>query len=189
VSTPAAKGCRDQDAPAVLRHSFASLLFQEGTNPAEIAEQMGHSLQTLLGTYTHVVDELRGKPRRSAEALIRAERAQSVPGRFLGLGRPVSEGRLRDEKARRSGHFIQSRRPDSNRGPLHYEGRTSEGRASTRVHTRARFSRKGCGFTSAEWTPMPARARARVPVLYPPTEAQSSSACGRPKSAAKYGQR
>ena len=31
-----------------------------------------------------------------------------------------------------------SRRADSNRGPLHYEGRTSEGRASTRVHSRAR---------------------------------------------------
>jgi hypothetical protein len=30
-----------------------------------------------------------------------------------------------------------SRRADSNRGPLHYEGRTSEGRASTRGHARA----------------------------------------------------
>ena len=28
-------------------------------NPAEIAEQMGHSLTTLLTTYTHVLEELR----------------------------------------------------------------------------------------------------------------------------------
>ena len=32
----------------------------------------------------------------------------------------------------------RSRRADSNRGPLHYEGRTSEGHASTRGHGRAR---------------------------------------------------
>jgi len=31
-----------------------------------------------------------------------------------------------------------SRRADSNRGPLHYEGRTTEGRASTRGHARER---------------------------------------------------
>jgi hypothetical protein len=32
---------------------------------------MGHTLQTLLSTYTHVIEELRGSPRRSAESLIR----------------------------------------------------------------------------------------------------------------------
>jgi integrase len=30
--------------PYNLRHSCASLMFAEGVNPAEIAEQMGHSL-------------------------------------------------------------------------------------------------------------------------------------------------
>jgi integrase len=61
--------------PYDLRHSLASLLFAERLNPAEIAEQMGHSLQTLLGTYTHVIEELRGEPARSAETLIREARA------------------------------------------------------------------------------------------------------------------
>lgn len=72
IYTPAAKaaGVQDSTRPYSLRHSFASLLFQEGRNPAEIAEQMGHSLQTLIDTYTHVLEELRGQPAQSAEALI-----------------------------------------------------------------------------------------------------------------------
>jgi integrase len=64
----------EKPRPYDLRHSFASLLFAEGINPAEIAEQMGHSIQTLLSTYTHVMEELRGKKRRAAEALIREAR-------------------------------------------------------------------------------------------------------------------
>jgi hypothetical protein len=39
-------------------------------NPAEIAERMGHSLETLLRTYTHVIEELRGAEREPAETLI-----------------------------------------------------------------------------------------------------------------------
>lgn len=69
--------------PYDLRHSLASLLFAEGMNPAEIAEQMGHSLQTLLSVYVHVIDELRETERRSAEDLIREAREElatpSVP--------------------------------------------------------------------------------------------------------------
>ncbi len=64
--------------PYDLRHSFASLLFSEQMNPAEIAEQMGHSLTTLLTTYTHVLEELRGLPPRPAEALIRSAREARV---------------------------------------------------------------------------------------------------------------
>jgi integrase len=60
--------------PYDLRHSLASVLFAERLNPVEIAEQMGHSPQTLLGTYTHVIEELRGEPARSAELLIRETR-------------------------------------------------------------------------------------------------------------------
>ena len=40
----------------------------------------------------------------------------------------------------------ESRRPDSNRGPLHYEGKTSEGRASTRGHARVPFPRRSRDF-------------------------------------------
>jgi integrase len=64
--------------PYDLRHSLASLLFAEGRNPAEIAEELGHSLQVLLGTYVGVIEELRGKPRQTAEALIRAARGPEM---------------------------------------------------------------------------------------------------------------
>ena len=42
--------------PYDLRHTRASELFAEGRNPAWIAEQMGHTLQTLLSTYVHVIE-------------------------------------------------------------------------------------------------------------------------------------
>jgi integrase len=43
-----------------LRHSFASLLLAEQTNPAEIAAQLGHSLQVLFSTYAHVIEDFGG---------------------------------------------------------------------------------------------------------------------------------
>jgi hypothetical protein len=45
-------------------------------NPAEVAEQMGHSLQTLFSTYVHVIEELRGAKRRPAQDLIRDARKE-----------------------------------------------------------------------------------------------------------------
>jgi integrase len=61
--------------PYDLRHSFASLLLAEQMNPAEIAGQLGHSLQVLFSTYAHVIEDMRGSGRVSAEAAIRAARA------------------------------------------------------------------------------------------------------------------
>lgn len=57
-----------------LRHSFASLMFAAGRNPAQIAEQTGHTLQTLLTTYVRVIEELRDAETVDPEALIRAAR-------------------------------------------------------------------------------------------------------------------
>jgi integrase len=79
-----------------LRHSLASLLFAEGRNPAEIAEQMGHTLQTLLSTYTHVIEELRGSPRKSAETLIRQARAK---GGHILVTQDSNSDAVSDEKA------------------------------------------------------------------------------------------
>ena len=62
--------------PYDLRHSFASLLFQEQRNPAEIAEQLGHSLQMLFSTYAHAIDDLRGQKRVSAVTLITKARRE-----------------------------------------------------------------------------------------------------------------
>jgi integrase len=49
-----------------LRHGVASRLLEAGVPPAEAAELLGHSAETLLATYTHVVD------RRAADARLRA---------------------------------------------------------------------------------------------------------------------
>ena len=55
------KTCRPYD----LRHSLAALLYAEGRNPAEIAKIMGHSVETLSSTYTHVIEELEGAGRQN----------------------------------------------------------------------------------------------------------------------------
>ncbi len=139
---------------------FVSLLFAEGVNPAEIAEQMGHSLQTLLSTYTHVIEELRGRGRESADA------SSAKRGDRTSHKRHTKPPR-RIRRDRKTPVLTTSRRPDSNRGPLHYEGKTTRGRASTRGHAGARFPWRSGGFSVRARTHVPARARADVPVLYP----------------------
>jgi len=112
--------------PYDLRHSLASLLFAEQRNPAEIAEYMGHSVQVLLSTYVHVIEELRGRERVSAEEEIRAARASLASGDVaqtlpaeprLDSAGPIGT----PQKGSEQGFPERSRRPDSNRGPLHYE--------------------------------------------------------------------
>jgi integrase len=49
-----------------LRHGVASRLLEAGVPPAEAADLLGHSAETLLATYTHVVD------RTAADARLRA---------------------------------------------------------------------------------------------------------------------
>lgn len=64
--------------PYDLRHAFASLQIRAGLPIPELAEQMGHSPQMTLMTYTHVIRELKGEPAVSAEEQI--ERARGVLG-------------------------------------------------------------------------------------------------------------
>jgi len=60
-----------------LRHALASLLFAEGRNPAEIADQLDNTLETLLSTYVHVIENLRGQPAQKAEDVIRKARRKA----------------------------------------------------------------------------------------------------------------
>lgn len=61
----------DGPVPYDLRHSFASLLLHEGRlSVVEIAGQMGHSVETLLSTYAHVIAELRGQQKIAANQQI-----------------------------------------------------------------------------------------------------------------------
>jgi Phage integrase family len=53
--------------PYDLRHAYASLQIRAGLSIPELAEQMGHSPQMTIGTYAHVIRELKGEPVVSAE--------------------------------------------------------------------------------------------------------------------------
>ena len=56
--------------PYDLRHAFASLQIRAGLSIPELAEQMGHVPAMTLGTYAHVIRELKGEPAVSAEEQI-----------------------------------------------------------------------------------------------------------------------
>jgi integrase len=65
--------------PYDLRHAYASLRIRAGASIPELAEELGHSPQMTVGTYTHVIRELQGEPAVSAEEQI--ELARSEPPR------------------------------------------------------------------------------------------------------------
>ena len=82
VYQPTAQTCGlNGSRPYDLRHSFASLLIHEGRlSVVEIAAQLGHSPTMTLNTYGHVIAELKGSTRISAEDQIReARRAAGGP--------------------------------------------------------------------------------------------------------------
>jgi integrase len=60
--------------PYDLRHAFASLQIRASVSVPELAEQLGHSPQMTLSTYTHVIRELKGAERLSLEDQIRRAR-------------------------------------------------------------------------------------------------------------------
>jgi integrase len=64
--------------PYDLRHAFASLQIRAGMSIPELAEQLGHSPQMTLGTYAHVIRELKGEPSASAEEQIERARRTSA---------------------------------------------------------------------------------------------------------------
>jgi hypothetical protein len=101
--------------PYDLRHSFVSLLIQEGVSVVEVARQAGHSPEECLRTYAHVFEEFDAADRTAAEERIRAARAKSDVHDLYIAGETGSRGNVE------LGSALGSRRPDSNRGPLHYE--------------------------------------------------------------------
>lgn len=62
--------------PYDLRHACASLLIRAGWPLTDIAEFMGHTVQTLSNDYAHVIKEMRGQPTvEPAEAILAARAA------------------------------------------------------------------------------------------------------------------
>jgi hypothetical protein len=68
--------------PYDLRHAFCSLLIGEGMSVVVVARQAGHTptMTLALATYAHVIADLDGSERVSAEASIRAAREAEVSG-------------------------------------------------------------------------------------------------------------
>src|SRR3712207_2169516 len=63
--------------PYDLRHTWASLrIAEQRLSIAEIAEQLGDKTSTVLDTYTHVINEWRGRGAVDVEAEIRCARAE-----------------------------------------------------------------------------------------------------------------
>jgi integrase len=69
--------------PYDLRHSFVSLLIQEGVSIIEIARQAGHNPTMTLEVYGHVFNEFDPAERVSAETQIRLARDELVPVSYL----------------------------------------------------------------------------------------------------------
>jgi integrase len=63
--------------PYDLRHSFVSLLIQEGQSILEVARQAGHSPETCLRTYAHLFEDFDPAERQLAEDVIREARART----------------------------------------------------------------------------------------------------------------
>jgi integrase len=128
-----------------LRHSFASLLIHEGRlSIVELAEQMGHNATMCLSTYAHVMAELRGAPKVSAEEQIWAARAAVKRVRRNAI-RPKSGPRAdpRTTALRGFGSRRESRRGDSNPGDPFITRSTLE-------TTFARLKPKPWWFSAAE---------------------------------------
>lgn len=83
--------------PYKCRHAFASLLLAEGKTLAEVAAQIGDTVQTTSDTYVHVIAELRGQGPVKASDEIRAARrrveSEGVRKVFAALKLAAAPGR------------------------------------------------------------------------------------------------
>jgi integrase len=77
----------ERPRPYDLRHAFVSLRILEGRlSLDEIARQAGHTVETALRNYRHVVDEYRGRRMPSMEDAIRAARQDARPVTYVATG-------------------------------------------------------------------------------------------------------
>ena len=123
--------------PYDLRASFVSLLVAEGRTVLDVAMQAGHGAETCLRHYARLFAEQDWDQRDSAEEQIEDARRR-VRGGGDARGDDVRTERRRESDATPANSPAEpsSRRPDSNRGPLHYEGLKDEnGRASDDTQT------------------------------------------------------
>jgi hypothetical protein len=81
--------------PYYLRQAYASLQIRAGLSIPELAEQMGYSPQMTIGTYAHVIRELKGEPVVSARSRLSGLAANTVPADRRRPARRVPVGTVR----------------------------------------------------------------------------------------------
>ncbi len=77
--------------PYDLRHTCASLMIRAHVGPADVAAQLGTSLELVFRTYAHSIEAMRGRPSTSIAKAISAARAGAGSDRPVGyeaLARP-----------------------------------------------------------------------------------------------------
>jgi hypothetical protein len=104
--------------PYDLRHSFVSLLIAQGASVVEVAAQAGHAPTMTLDTYAHLFDESKAPSAPPQKGSSGQHELKSCP-RMCPFC--VSAAKTPEHLAQKTRANSQSRRPDSNRGPLHYE--------------------------------------------------------------------
>jgi len=108
--------------PYDLRHSFASLLIHEGRmSVVEIAAQLGHSPTMTLNTYGHVIAELAGAEKLSADEQIRRARKEIRPISGPRAGSAGEPRQPENEKTPPERGDSEWAIQDSNLGPLPYQ--------------------------------------------------------------------
>jgi len=78
--------------PYDLRHTCASLMIRAHVGPADVAAQLGTSLELVFRTYAHSIEAMRGRPSTSIAKAISAARAgreSDQPAGFEALARPT----------------------------------------------------------------------------------------------------
>ena len=78
--------------PYDLRHTCASLMIRAHVGPADVAAQLGTSLELIFRTYAHSIEAMRGRPSTSiAEAIsaARPEGSSGEPAGYEALARPA----------------------------------------------------------------------------------------------------
>ena len=90
-----------------LRHSCATLLLTEGTNPKVVAERLGHASTTMtMDTYSHVLPSLQEEATERLENLLFSQPGTNGNGKKKrgSNGTPTSSGRNHNK------HVVRSRR-------------------------------------------------------------------------------
>ena len=119
-SPPLPEGTRPYD----LRHTFATLMLEQGENPKVVQEALGHSrIARTMDTYSHVSPNRPKGGLRQARREAQRDLMKRPPSAHYGQiavkarSKPGKEEQLEGQKPRFCGAFLWRARQDSNLRP------------------------------------------------------------------------